>query len=147
MTSYACLMIPLDNPEFEKHIPDIYSAELQLIKQILHLWHAERGRLILRTPGLVPLGLAYVLLVETNAFPNLSLFFRTMLFEYPSVLSRFCFRQRNFFHGFKYKVFGSDIHTSVYDRRDDFGFLLVISHGWVVTSPDPHSTVFTFAVG
>ena len=38
-----------------------------------------------------PLGLAYVLLVETNPFPNLSLFYRTMLFEYPSVLSRFCF--------------------------------------------------------
>ena len=37
------------------------------------------------------LGLAYVLLVETNPFPNLSLFYRTMLFEYPSVLSRFCF--------------------------------------------------------
>ena len=36
------------------------------------------------------LGLAYVLLVETNPFPNLSLFYRTMLFEYPSVLSRFC---------------------------------------------------------
>ena len=39
----------------------------------------------------VPLGLAYVLLVETNPFPKLSLFYRTMLFEYPSVLSRFCF--------------------------------------------------------
>ena len=34
--------------------------------------------------------LAYVLLVETNSFPNLSLFFRTMLSEYPSVLSRVC---------------------------------------------------------
>ena len=43
------------------------------------------------TPGPVPLGLAYVLLVETNPFSNLSLFYRTMLFEYPSVLSRFCF--------------------------------------------------------
>ena len=32
----------------------------------------------------------HVLLVETNPFPNLSLFYRTMLFEYPSVLSRFC---------------------------------------------------------
>ena len=42
------------------------------------------------TPGPVPLGLAYILLVETNPFPNLSLFYRTMLFEYPSVLSRFC---------------------------------------------------------
>ena len=55
------------------------------------VWHANRGRLLLRTPGPVPLGLAYVLLVETNLFPNLSLFYRTMLFEYPSVLSRFCF--------------------------------------------------------
>ena len=52
--------------------------------------HADRGRLLLRTSGPVPLGLAYVLLVETNLFPNLSLFYRTMLFEYPSVLSRFC---------------------------------------------------------
>ena len=43
---------------------------------------------------LVPshLRLAYVLLVETNPFlgSNLSLFFRTMHLEYPSVLSRFC---------------------------------------------------------
>ena len=53
--------------------------------------YADRGRLLLRTPGPFPLGLAYVLLVETNPFPNLSLFYRTMLFEYPSVLSRFCF--------------------------------------------------------
>ena len=53
------------------------------------VWHAKRGRLLLRTPGPVPLGLAYVLLVETHPFPNLSLFFRTMLVEYPSVLSRF----------------------------------------------------------
>ena len=38
------------------------------------------------------LGLAYVLLVETNLFPeHVVMFFRTMLFEYPSVLSRFCF--------------------------------------------------------
>ena len=46
--------------------------------------------ILIVTPGPVPLGLAYVLLVETNPFPNLSLFYRTMLFEYPSVLSRFC---------------------------------------------------------
>ena len=55
------------------------------------MWHAERGRLLLRTPGPVPYGLAYVLLVETNPFSELVVFFRTMLFEYPSVLSRFCF--------------------------------------------------------
>ena len=61
------------------------------IEHLRRVWHADRGRLLLRTPGPVPLGLAYVLLVETNPFPNLSLFFRTMIFEYPSVLSRYCF--------------------------------------------------------
>ena len=60
------------------------------IEHLRRVWHADRGRLLLRTPGSVPLGLAYVLLVETNPFPNLSLFYRTMLFEYPSVLFRFC---------------------------------------------------------
>ena len=60
------------------------------IGHLQRVWHVDRGRLLLRTPGPVPLGLAYVLLVETNPFPNLSLFYRTMLFEYPSVLSRFC---------------------------------------------------------
>ena len=59
------------------------------IEHLRRVWHADRGRLLLRTPGPVPLGLAYVLLVEINPFPNLSLFYRTMLFEYPSVLSRF----------------------------------------------------------
>ena len=61
------------------------------MEHLRRVWYANRGRLLLRTPGPVPLGLAYVLLVETNPFPNLSLFYRTMLFEYPSVLSRFCF--------------------------------------------------------
>ena len=62
------------------------------IEHLRRVWHADRGRLLLlRTPGPVPFGLAYVLLVETNPFPNLSLFYRTMFFEYPLVLSRFCF--------------------------------------------------------
>ena len=61
------------------------------IEHLRRVWHADRGCLLLRTPGPVPLGLAYVLLVETNPFPNLSLFFRTTLFEYPSVLSRVCY--------------------------------------------------------
>ena len=60
------------------------------IEHLRRVWNADMGRLLLRTPGPVPLGLAYVLLVETNPFLNLSLFYRTMLFEYPSVLSRFC---------------------------------------------------------
>ena len=60
------------------------------IEYLRRVWHADRGRLLLRTPGPVPLGLAYILLLETSPLPNLSLFYRTMLFEFPSVLSRFC---------------------------------------------------------
>ena len=40
------------------------------IEHLRRVWHADRGRSLLRTPGPVPLGLAYVLLVETNPFPN-----------------------------------------------------------------------------
>ena len=38
-----------------------------------------------------PIGTLYVLLVETNPFLELVVIFRTMHFEYPSVLSRCCF--------------------------------------------------------
>ena len=40
---------------------------------------------------------------------------------------RWCkyFRQRNFFRWFEYKIIGSDVHTSIYDKRDDFGFPIV----------------------
>ena len=37
--------------------------------------YADRGRLLLQTPGPVPLGLAYVLLVETNPFSELVVIF------------------------------------------------------------------------
>ena len=60
----------IDNPEFEKHIPDIYQAELQLNKA--------------NTSD------------KETSFLDLNI-----------------------------KVIGSDIHTSVYDRRDDFGFPIV----------------------
>ena len=66
-------------------------TEFWVVSELLRrMWHADRGGLLLRTPAPVPFGLAYVLLVETNPFPNLSLFFWTMIFEYPSVISRFC---------------------------------------------------------
>ena len=42
------------------------------------------------------------------------------------------------------KVIGSNIHTSVYDKRDDFGFPIVVSPGWVLMLLDSHHTVFTF---
>ena len=60
----------IDNPEFEKYIPDIYPAELQLNK--------------------------------TNTSDKETSFLDLNI-----------------------KVIGSDIHTSVYDKRDDFGFPIV----------------------
>ena len=45
------------------------------IEHLRWMWHADRGRLLLRTPGPVPLGLAYVLLVETNPYPELVVIF------------------------------------------------------------------------
>ena len=60
----------IDNPEFEKYIPDIYPAELQLNK-------ANTSE-------------------KETSFLDLNI-----------------------------KVIGSDIHTSVYDKRDDFGFPIV----------------------
>ena len=41
------------------------------IEHLRRVWDADRGRLLLRTPGPVPLGLAYVLLVETCPFSEL----------------------------------------------------------------------------
>ena len=79
----------IDNPEFEKYIPDIYLAELQLNK-------------------------ANTSDKETS------------------------------FLDFNIQVIGSDIHTSVYDKRDDFGFPIV-NFPWLSSHvPDSHRTVFTF---
>ena len=41
------------------------------IEHLRRVWHADRGRLLLRTPRPVPLGLAYLLLVETNLLHEL----------------------------------------------------------------------------
>ena len=59
------------------------------IEHLQWVWHVDRGCLLLRTPGSVPLGLAYVLLVETNPFQNLSLFFLTMPSNIPRYLLNF----------------------------------------------------------
>ena len=45
---------------------------------------------------------------------------------------------------FNVKVIGSDIHTSVYHKRDDFGFPIVNVPGCVVMFLDSDCTVFTF---
>ena len=60
----------IDNPEFEKHIPDIYPTELQLNKATTS--------------------------DKETSFLDLNI-----------------------------KVVGSDVHTSVYDKRDDFGFPII----------------------
>ena len=67
---YLDNIFTIDNPEFEKYIPDIYPAELQLNKA--------------NTSD------------KETSFLDLNI-----------------------------KVIGSDIHTSVYDKRDDFGFPIV----------------------
>ena len=60
----------IDNPDFEKHIPDIYPTEIQLNQAITS--------------------------DKETSFLDLNI-----------------------------KVVGSDVHTSVYDKRDDFGFPIV----------------------
>ena len=42
------------------------------------------------------------------------------------------------------KVIGYNIRTSIYDERDDFGFPIVNSPGWVVMFLDSYHTIFTF---
>ena len=79
----------IDNPEFEKHIPDKYPTELQLNKAITS--------------------------DKETSFLDLNI-----------------------------KVVGSDVHTSVYDKRDDFGFPITISPGLVVMFLDSHLMLFTF---
>ena len=83
----------MTTPYWSDFVPNstFYRIWVVSIEHLRRVWHADRGRLLLRTPCPVPLGLACVLLVETNPFPNLPLFYRTMLFVYPSVLSRFCY--------------------------------------------------------
>ena len=79
----------IDNPEFEKHIPDIYPTELQLNKAITS--------------------------DKETSFLDLNI-----------------------------KVVGSDVHISVYDKRDDFGFPIVNFPWLVVMFLDSHLMLFTF---
>ena len=77
ISRYLDDIFPIDNPEFEKYIPDIYPAELQLNKA--------------NTSD------------KETSFLDLNI-----------------------------KVIGSDIHTSVYDKRDDFGFpIIIVNFPWL----------------
>ena len=53
------------------------------IEHLRRMWNADRGRLLLRTPCPVPLGLAYVLLVETNPFSELVVIFPDYALRIP----------------------------------------------------------------
>ena len=79
----------IDKPEFEKYIPDIYPAELQLNKA--------------NTSD------------KETSFLDLNI-----------------------------KVIGSDIHNSIYDKRDDFRFPIVNFPWLSATFRNSHRTVFTF---
>ena len=79
----------IDNPEFEKHIPDIYPAELQLNKA--NTTDKETSFLYLNT-----------------------------------------------------KFIGDDIHTSVYDKRNDFGFPIINFAGLIGCVPRLQSAALYF---
>ena len=73
------------------------------MEHLQRVWHASRERLPFRTPGSVPiLGLAELQLNKANTSDKETSFLDLNI-----------------------KVIGSDIHTSVYDKRDDFGFPIV----------------------
>ena len=75
ISRYLDDIFTIDNPEFKKHILDIYPTELQFNKA--KTWDKE-----------------------------------------------------TYFLDFSIKVIGSDVHTSVYDKRDDFGFPIVNFPWW-----------------
>ena len=63
-------------------------------------------------------------------------FLLNVWYEYCKYIEAYTSDKETSFLDLNIKVIGSDIHTSVYDKRDDFG--------WARTFPDSHRTVFTF---
>ena len=74
------------------------------IEHLRRLWHADRGRLLLHTPGPSLSDLHMFYLWSPILFPNLLIFW-TMLFEYPSVLSRLCLKKTHKWSPNKSKAF------------------------------------------
>ena len=63
---------PIDQSLYRpRPFPEFWVVSIEHLRRV---WHADRGRLLLRTPGPAPFGLAYVQFVETDPFPNLSFF-------------------------------------------------------------------------
>ena len=71
--TFCDLTIYNDNPLLINFVPNWPFTEFWevSIEHLRPVWHTDMGRLLLRSPGPVPLGLAYVLLDETNPFSEL----------------------------------------------------------------------------
>ena len=67
----------MTTPYWSDFVPNstFYRILIGFHRTLRRVWHADRGRLLLRTHGPVTLGLAYVLLVETNPFSELVVIF------------------------------------------------------------------------
>ena len=113
-----------DNPEFEKHMPDIYPEQLQLNKantsdKETFFFFATGVTCKQRTLSLPdtwfrpPLWDLLVLQLLRSESSNLPCLYSTFHLEYTLVFSRFWSLDLYI------KSFGSDIHTSIYDKRDD----------------------------
>ena len=70
---------------------------------------------------------------------NIFLIFTQRIFSW----TKQTLQTKNFFPWFKYNFFGSNVHNSVYDKRDDFGFPIV-SFPCLSGDVDSHRTMFTF---
>ena len=92
------------------------------IEHLRRVCHVDRGRLLLWTPCPVPLGLAYVLPI---LFRTCRYFTWLCSSNIPRYFLDFASDKETTFLDLNIKVIGSDIHTSVYDKRDDFGFSIV----------------------
>ena len=90
-------MTALHRPDFIPNHDPITELNLHQfmrgsIKHLQGVWHFYRGCLLLRTPGPVLFGTCISSTCWAQSFfPNMSLYFHTMRFEYLSELSRFCF--------------------------------------------------------
>ena len=94
-TSWVAVVTPTDRPKSVRNrfLIELFCGVVWVVA--LPFWHFCwcRGFCHRTESDLFLFLFAYVLLVETNPFPNLSLFFPDYDLQYPSVLSRFCFHK------------------------------------------------------
>ena len=74
-----------------------------------------------------------------NRVKNVPLYFRQRVFTDANTSPK-----GTSFVDLNIKIIGSDVHTSIYDKRDDFGFPIVNFHWLSCDVLDSHPMVFTF---